>query len=357
MTRLPGFRYNGNDPDGFMTVGEVVSFLEAYAHVAQAPILTGAAVRAVDALGRRFRVVTDRGTWSAASVVIATGYCDVPAVPAAHLQLAPSIAQLVPGDYRHPDQLPPGGVLVVGASSSGVQIADELHQSGRRVTLAVGRHTRLPRTYRGRDILWWLDRLGALSQDLGSVHNLEVSRQQPSLQLVGRTDNATLDLEILHRRGVRIVGRFQSVVNGRASFKDDLLETTAAADCKLAGLRARIDTFIADSGTPASGPEPFLPSWLPFGTAPTEVDLRADDIRAVVWATGYRRAYPWLRIPVLDRQGEISHRGGITPHPGLYVLGMNFLRRRNSSFIDGVGADAEFLADDLVRHLPMARIA
>jgi putative flavoprotein involved in K+ transport len=357
MTRLPGFRYDGTTPDGFMNVGEVVSFLEKYARVSNAPVVTGTTVQEVDAVGRRFRVVTDRGTWSAASVVIATGYCDVPAVPAAHRQLPPSIAQFVAGDYRNPAQLPPGGVLVVGASSSGIQIADELQQSGRRVTLAVGRHTRLPRIYRGRDILWWLDRLGALTQDIASVHNIDVSRQQPSLQLVGRTDNATLDLDVLHRRGVRVVGRFQSVVNGRAIFKDDLLENSAAADCKLAGLRERIDTLITESGVAAGGPEPFVPTWLHFTSAPTEVDLRADDIRSVVWATGYRRAYPWLRIPVVDRRGEVIHRGGITPHQGLYILGLNFMRRRNSSFIDGVGADAEVLADDLVRHLTTARIA
>jgi putative flavoprotein involved in K+ transport len=357
MTRLPGFRYQSNDPDNFMTVPEVVSFLERYARECRAPVQTNTTVRRVDRWGDRFRVATTGGAWCASAVVIATGHCDLPAVPAIHRSLVPWIEQIVPSAYRHPEQLPSGGVLVVGASSTGIQIADELQRSGRHVTLAVGQHTRLPRTYRGRDILWWLDRLGVLDQDASRVHNLEISRQQPSLQLVGRPDHTTLNLATLARRGVRIVGRLLELDRYRAAFDDALLATAAAADFKLAGVLNRIDEFITTSGIPAAPPEPFEPTWPLFADSETTLDLKAERIATVIWATGYRRAYPWLQVPVLDRRGEIRHHGGVTPQPGLYVLGLNFLRRRNSSFIDGVGADAHDLADHLARYVGVARIA
>jgi putative flavoprotein involved in K+ transport len=357
MTRLPGYRYDGSDPDGFMRAPEVVSFLQRYAQVARAPIQTHTEVQHVDRHGEGFRVLTSRGMWRAASVVVATGYCDVSAVPSQHRLLRPSIDQLVPRDYRRPGQLAPGGVLVVGASATGVQLADEIQRSGRQVTLAVGQHTRLPRRYRGHDILWWLDRLGVLGQHASRVHNVETSRQQPSLQLVGRDDHATLDLNVLRGRGVRIVGRLLEAGRERLRFSEHLFATTAAADYKLAGVLQRIDAFIKELGIAAPPQPPFDPCWPHLRDSQTIVNLRSDRIKTVIWATGYRRDYRWLRLPVFTALGEIIHWGGVTPLPGLYVLGLNFLRRRNSSFIDGVGADARELAAHLARQLPIPRIA
>src|SRR6476659_3082957 len=172
MTRLPGFQYDGPDRDGFMSVPELITFFERYAASSEAPVLTDTAVQSVKRSGNRFRVVTNRDVWSASSVVVATGYCDLPAVPAASQRVAPSVEQMVPLNYRRPEQLPAGGVLVVGASSTGVQLADEIQRSGRQVTLSVGRHARLPRRYRGRDILWWLDRLGSLSESIDDVASI-----------------------------------------------------------------------------------------------------------------------------------------------------------------------------------------
>jgi putative flavoprotein involved in K+ transport len=202
-------------------------------------VLTDTTVLRVERWRGRFRVSSDRGVWSADSVVVATGYCDRPAVPAASRGLAPSIVQVVPSHYQRPAELPDGGVLVVGASSTGVQLADEIQRSGRQVTLAVGRHTRLPRRYRGQDILWWLDRLGILGQSADTVHSIETSRRQPSLQLVGRPDHSTLDLETLREGGVRLVGRVAAADHHRIGLADDLIATTAAADIKLAELRTR----------------------------------------------------------------------------------------------------------------------
>ena len=355
QSRLPGFRYRGSDPDGYMTMAEVAGFLERYARSFAAPVEQGTSVLAVEAAGHGYRVTTDRGDWQAPSVVIATGHCDTPFVPGLARGLSSDVLQLVPTRYRNPGELSSGGVLVVGASASGVQLADEIHASGRPVTLAVGRHTRLPRVYRGRDILWWLDAMGVFDESVEDVFDAAVSREQPSLQLVGRPDRATLDLPTLEARGVRLVGRASGADGGRVFFEDDLVRHTVAADARLARLVERIDSFAARTGLDAEigSPEPFQPFFWP-APAPTEIDLRAEGIRTVVWATGFRRLYPWLKLPVLDASGEIRHAGGVTEAPGLYAIGLYFLRRRKSSFIDGVGQDALELAAHLADYVRRA---
>jgi putative flavoprotein involved in K+ transport len=347
QSRLPGFAYDGGDPDGFMTAPEVAAFLDRYADVIHAPVEADTAVMRVAPSPGGFAVTTNHGDWTARAIVIATGYCDVPFVPKMAAKLPPAIHQLTPSDYRRPSQLPDGGVLVVGASSSGIQIADELRRSGRTVAVAVGGHTRVPRRYRNRDIMWWLDRAGLMDEALDAVHDVEQSKRQPSLQLVGGPEHRTLNLAVLQDRGVQILGRLARVDGHRVAFDDDLVATTVAADAKLATLIARLDEFAVRSGLDAdvAPPEPFVPIWRRFTDAATAIDLDAAGIRTVVWAVGYRRQYPWLQVPVLDANGEVRHDGGVTPYPGVYVIGLRFLRRRNSNFIDGVGKDADALAE------------
>ncbi|HYG86017.1 MAG TPA: NAD(P)-binding domain-containing protein [Azospirillum sp.] len=347
MSRLPGWSYRGPDPDGYMTMPEVVRTLEDYARICSAPVETGVVVRSVARTPNGYHVDTDRGTRTARVVVIATGNCDVPSIPAMAWHLSADIVQITPSRYRNPDSLPKGGVLVVGASATGVQLAEELHRSGRPVTLSVGRHTRLPRLYRGRDIMWWMDRIGVLDDSADRVPDLGRARSQPSLQLVGDPDRRTIDLAALRDQGVRIVGRAINADGRRVHVRDDLAETTAASQRKLQRLLERIDASERVAGPPEA--EALRP--IHVERSPSALDLRAEGIRAVVWATGYRRDYGWLKVPVLDAAGEVIHRGGITPSPGLYVLGLNFLRRRKSNFIDGVGADAEELAEDILGHL------
>jgi putative flavoprotein involved in K+ transport len=348
QSRLPGHRYAGPDADGYMTMSEVVSYLEGYARSFAAPVEEGTTVRSVEPAPGGYRVTTDTGVWRTANVVVATGYCDLPFIPEMAGRLPADIRQAVPTRYRNPGELPQGGVLVVGASASGIQLADEIHASGRPVTLAVGRHTRLPRTYRGRDILWWLDVMGLFDQGAEDVYDLEIAREQPSLQLVGRPDHRTLDLPLLESRGVRLTGRAIAVDGARVAFDDDLVKHTAGADVKLAALLARIDDYVERSGLQGEvePAQPFLPFLWP-AAAPTAIDLREEGIRTVMWATGFRRRYAWLKVPVLDARGEIRHQNGVTPAPGLYVLGLNFQRRRRSAFIDGVGDDARHLADQI----------
>jgi putative flavoprotein involved in K+ transport len=350
QSRLPGFSYDGSDPDGYMTMPQVVDYFDRYATSFGAPVETGVDVRVVTREGKSFRVETTRGQWTAQSIVVATGHAQRPSVPAVSRQAPSGVSHLTPSNYRSPGRLPEGDVLVVGASASGIQLADELNRAGRNVTIAVGHHTRLPRLYRGRDILWWLDRMGVLDEPAGHVYDLDISRDQPSLQLVGHPDRRTLDLATLRDRGVRVAGRLVGFDAGVARFADDLVATTAAADIKLATLLRRIDTFIADEDLTAETAPPFTPHCLSFIDSPAAIALYPR-IRTIVWATGFRREYPWLHVPVLDSRGEIVHDGGITSTPGVYVIGLHFLRRRNSNFIDGVGADARVLSEHLVNYL------
>jgi putative flavoprotein involved in K+ transport len=354
-TRLPGFRYQGADPDGFMTMPEVISYLERYAQSFDSPVQDETTVTAVEPSERGYRLQTDRGAWEAPCVVIATGHCDVPFVPAMAQALWPHLHQVVPSSYKNPNQLPPGGVLVVGASATGIQLAQEIHHSGRPVTLAVGRHTRMPRRYRGRDIAWWLESTGILDERADQTFDLESARRQPSLQLVGTPDHRSIDLGVLQDEGVRLVGRAEAVDGLRVRFSDDLQPTIAAADGKLERVLDRIDAFIDETGMEADSAD--RPSPLRALLSPTELDLQKAGVATVLWATGYRRRYPWLQVPVLDERGEIVHHGGITPAAGLYVLGLNFQRTRKSSFIDGVGNDARILADHIQRYFHRSSIA
>ncbi|MFW6051639.1 MAG: flavin-containing monooxygenase [Myxococcota bacterium] len=352
QSRLPGFRYQGPDPNGFMRASEVVALLNGYARSFAAPVQDRTTVLRVEGAAGGYVVTTDRGVWWAPNAVLATGECDVPAVPAMARRLAPAVRQLVPSRYRGPDQLPAGeGVLVVGASATGLQLADEIHRSGRPVVLSVGRHTRVPRCYRGHDIMWWLDRMGVLDERADQVADLQASRRQPSLQLVGRPDRRSLDLGVLQERGVLLAGRAIDAEGGSVRFAEDLARTTAAADEKLRRLLGRIDAFADAGGAGGKAPRPVVPDPVLPAPGPTVLRLRDAGIRTVLWATGYRRDYRWLGVPVLDARGELRHRGGVTPAPGLYALGLRFMRRRNSNFIDGVGDDARVLARHIAGRL------
>jgi len=344
QSRLPHFHYNGKHPDDFMTMPEFIRHLERYAESFEAPVQTGTTVQIVERLNnRRFRIATDNGDWLAYNVVVATGFCDTPRVPAFSAAMPSDIVKLVPSDYRNPSQVPQGGVLVVGASATGLQIAEELTQAGRKVTLAVGTHVRVPRRYRGKDILYWMDEIGAFNAPADPAEE----RKTPPPQLVGTPENRNLDLGELQKKGVRLVGRAISVQDDRVHFADDLEAKVEAADAQMMQLLVKIDGFIESSS--ALAPAADLDSIPPVKvrTAPTVIDLRAENIRTVVWATGYKRRYPWLKVPVLDDGGEIRHEGGVTPEPGLYVLGIRFQRSKGSNLIDGVGRDAEALSKHL----------
>ena len=354
-SRLPGFRYQGADRNGFMMMPELISYFERYAKSFSAPVQDETTVLGVERAEGGYRVRTDQGDWEAPNVVVATGHCDVPFVPRAASGLSPRVHQVVPSHYKNPDQLPAGGVLVVGASASGIQLAQEIHRSGRPVTLAVGRHTRIPRRYRGRDISWWLEASGILGERAERAFNLDSARRQPSLQLVGTPDHQTIDLGVLHEQGVCLTGRLDSIDGTRVGFRDDLGETMDAAERKLDRLLERVDAFVDETLMASDAPDRRPP--IVVHDAPSELDLRDAGISTVLWATGYRRRYRWLNVPVLNIRGEIIHDAGITPAVGLYALGLNFQRTRKSSFIDGVGDDARVVAKHIAQRFHHSSVA
>jgi putative flavoprotein involved in K+ transport len=349
MTRLPGHAYCGDEPGGFMHKNDVVRLLEKYCRSIAAPIQTSTRVLRAVTERKGYRVSTDRGPWWARAVVIATGACHETIVPAWARQIPDSIAQVLPEHYRSPQHLPAGGVLVVGASSTGAQLAEEIRLSGRPVTLSVGRHIPVPRRYRGRDVMDWLDAAGVLNRRAETVSDLGAARRQPSMQLVGR-EGPDLDLAHLERLGIDLVGRTLGFDGHRVRLGEELQQSCAEAAVRRRRLLDRIDAFIRAEGDKAESPAEtplFVPPYAGRGT----LDLRSAGISSVVWATGYRRDYDWLALPLTDSAGELRHDLGHTSAPGVYALGLRFLRRRNSNFIDGVGRDAEELAADIARHL------
>ena len=339
-----------------MTVGEVTEFIERFAAASRAPVRTGTDVTSVRRVGGGYHVMTSRGEIRCRAVVIASGACNQPSVPQFTGAVPPSVEQLTPFDYRAPAKLPDGGVLVVGASATGVQLAAELRRSGRPVTLSVGEHVRLPRTYRGRDVLWWMDASGLWDQRYDEVDDLTRARRLPSPQLAGTPERMTLDLNALVSMGVQLVGRWAAVRDGRALFSGGLRNVFSLADLKLRRLLDTFDDWARAHGRDAEygPPERLAPTHVPSSTR-LQLDLRSGEIRAIVWATGYRPDYRWLDVPVVDAKGQLRHEGGVAGSPGLYALGLPVLRRRKSTFICGIEDDARDVIGHLTRYLAVSR--
>ncbi len=356
QSRLPGLRYEGPDPDGYMTAAEVTEFIERFAAVTAAPVRTGTNVTSVRRTDDGYHLTTTRGDLRCRAVVIASGACNQPAVPQFRDAVPASVEQLTPFDYRDPAKLPDGGVLVVGASATGLQLAAELQQSGRPVTLSVGEHVRLPRTYRGRDVLWWMDASGLWDQRYDEVDDLSRARRLPSPQLAGTPGRTTLDLNALTSIGVELVGRWAALRDGRALFSGGLRNMFSLADLKMGRLLDTFDEWARTDGRDtAVGPsERFVPTRVPE-SARLQLDLHSGEIAAIVWATGFRPDYGWLEVPVIDAKGQLRHDGGMVDSPGLYVLGLPVLRRRKSSFIYGIEDDAREVIDHLARYLATRR--
>jgi putative flavoprotein involved in K+ transport len=356
MMRLPGYAYEGEDGDAYLTAHELVSYLGEYARSFAAPVQEMTTVTRVGRAGAGYVVGTDRGDWRSSNVVIATGYHTRAVIPAVAAGLPPELVQLNPASYRRPELLPDGAVLVVGASASGVQIADELAQSGRDVVLAVGSHTRLPRRYRGRDILWWLDRTGSMDRTINDVIDPIAARREPSLQLTG--SERPVHLDALRARGVRLAGRLIEADSGDVSFADDLIATTTAADVRLQRVLANIDRY-AEAYVPGIPTDVTIPTIAATGRpalrGPRRLNLDRAGIRTVIWATGFGPTYPWLTVPVLDETGRIRHERGVTAASGLYAIGLRFQHRRNATFIDGARHDAAYLTDHLVARQSLQR--
>ena len=352
QSRLPGYRYAGPDPDGYMTSAAVVEFIDRYAKLVGAPVRTGTAVTSLRAEGDGYVVETQRAAWRCRAVVIASGAHGVPVVPEIAARLPSAVRTLTSKEYRNPAALDSRRVLVVGASATGLQLADEIRRSGRPVTIAVGEHIRMPRLYRGRDIQWWLDATGILDERYDEVEDIGRARRVPSPQLLGSPERRTLDLNALIEQGVDVVGRLVGIDGNRLQFSGSLRNHCAMADLKLNRLLERIDRWVAERrvGDFVAEPERLAPTRVE--AAPRlMLDVAKEPIATVIWATGFRPDYSWLHVPVLDRKGRLRHEGGAAAAPGLYTLGLNFMRRRKSSYIHGAEDDVRDLGTHLVRYL------
>ena len=352
QSRLPGFGYEGTDPDGFRTMPETIAFIERYAEVISAPVQTNTTVTSVRGVDDWYEVVTNQAGWRCRTVAIASGACNIPRIPAVAEHVPPAITTLTPMEYRNPDQLEEGGVLVVGASATGTQISEEVQRSGRPVTLAVGEHVRAPRVYRGKDIKWWMDAVGVLDEGYDEVDNIDRVRNLPSLQLAGSDDHRNVDLNSLTDIGVHLVGRLAGILDGKAQFSGSFRNMCALADLKMDRLLDRIDEWATENDLDGEVDPPHRFEPTRVETSPRlGLDLRSGLIRTIIWATGFVPDYSWLDVPVLDRKGRVKHDGGVVEAPGMYLMGLPFLRRRKSPLIDGAGDDARALSVHLAAYL------
>ena len=354
QARLPGRVYDGDDPDGFMTGAEIVGFIESYADMIGAPVEAGTTVTRVRSADG-YEVVTDQGTWQCRCVVLAGGACNLLSIPSFAVAVPAGVEQVSPLVYRHPDQLADGGVLVIGAAATGLQLAEEIHTSGRPVTLSVGEHVRMPRTYRGFDIQHWMEQIGRLDERYDEVEEIVKARKVASPQLVGTPERRTLDLNSLTAMGVQLRGRMGAIRDGVAMFSGGLRNHCSLADQKLGRLLDDIDAWVAEQGLDGEveSSERYDATRVARGD-PLTLDLKQGEISTIIWATGFRPDFSWVDLPVFDSAGNLRHVGGVVEAPGVYVLGAPFLRRRRSSFLHGSVDDTRDLADHLVTYLAAA---
>jgi putative flavoprotein involved in K+ transport len=353
QSRLPGYSYEGDDPDGFRRMPETIDYISRYAAAIAAPVETHTTVTAVRRTDNGYEVATDKGDWHCRTLVLATGACNIASVPALAAAIPAHIAQVTPTEYRNPDQLAEGGVMVVGVAATGAQLAQEIHLSGRPVTVSVGEHVRAPRSYRGRDIQWWMDRTGLMDERYDEIDDINRARRLPSFQLTGSDNRSMLDLNSLTGIGVKLIGRIAGMNDGKAQFSGSLRNMCALADLKMGRLLDTIDEWATENDLDGEvGPaERFGPTELE-DDPPLGMDLTNGEIKTILWATGFRPDYSWLDVPVFDRKGRVRHDGGVvTDAPGLYLMGMPFLRRRKSTLIDGAGDDASDLSAHLAAYL------
>jgi putative flavoprotein involved in K+ transport len=343
LCQLPGFRYTGANPDGFMYKDEIVQFFESYAASFAPPVREGVAVTEL----RRgphgdWEILTTEGTtFGASNVVVATGAYQRPFIPGLAEWIDPEIVQLHADSYRNPAQLPDGAVVVVGGGSSGGQIAADLARSGRQVYLALGRCTWLPRRYRGRDITGWNDATGFSAQPVQALEDPR-ARLKCLPMLAGTDTGEDMTPRTLRVEGIVLTGRLVGADGRRLCFADDLAATLAAGDEFMSRITTRIDAYIAANGLAAPPDNARItPATDVPETSPRELDLAATGVTAIVWATGYRMGFDWIRDAPIDEQGFPVHEGGIAGEPGLYFVGLPWLNTRGSSFIIGVGGDAE----------------
>ncbi|MEH1842093.1 MAG: NAD(P)-binding domain-containing protein [Nostoc sp.] len=347
--RLPGAEYQGHEPDGFMTRNEIVTYLERYVERFNLPVRYGIQVTAVEQNFTKvgYIVKTSSGIFSTTNVVVATGLFQRPKIPSFSITLPAQIKQLHSSEYRNPEGLPVGAVLVVGSGQSGCQIAEELYQTGIKVYLCVSSAGRIPRRYRGKDITWWIDKMGSYEQTVDKLPSPK-AKFKGNPHLSGKGGGHTLNLHQFARDGVVLLGRIQSVYDGKIVLAGDLKENLAKADKFEVDLLKDIDDCIEKNGLDI--PKENLLN-LRDGYDSEEIlelDLKSSEVTSVIWAIGYKFDFSLIHLPILDSDGYPIHKRGLTNYPGLYLLGLPWLHTVKSGLLLGVGEDAAFIASKIV---------
>lgn len=356
MSRLPDFPYEGDDPDGFLTRDEVVEYLEAFVDRFDPPLKTGVEVLAVRQSDDGYTVETTSTTYETTNVVVATGPFQRPRIPAFGTAFPSSVQQLHTSQYRNPDQLDPGGVLVVGSGQSGTQIAKELHESGRDVYLSVGKAAKAPRRYRGKDIVRWMVALGGLEAVVDGL-NSPADRFAPSPYVSGKDGGQEIDLLELAADGMTLLGRAEGVEEGRLVVASDLEENLRNAYRFYAEMVGQIDDLIETEGIDAPDPDfvPRDPEAISVESV-RELDLEAVNVHTVIWATGFQFDFEWVEPATFDEYGYPVHDRGVTDTPGLYFLGLPWLHTAGSSLLFGVGGDAKYVVDHILNRLEQSTL-
>ena len=343
---LPGRAYAGDEPNSYSHKDDILRFIEDHLAWIRAPIRTGVNVLSLcsEANHGRYLLTTDQGDLAARNVVIATGPYQSPTIPSLASDLPIDFSQIHASEYRKPEALPPGAVLVVGSGASGCQIAEELVEAGRRVYFSVGRHRRVPRRYRGRDVFWWRRALGHLDQTADSTPK---ARRMTAPLVTGVRGGHDIDIRRYAAAGMTLLGHVLNARDGRIAFASDLEQNLANGDRTFADFKRAVDDYALASGIDApSAPGEAEPT--PAIVAPEaigEIDVHRAGIGSVIWATGYALDFGWVKLPIFDEFGQPAHRRGVTAAPGVYLLGLAWLHKVKSSFLYGVGEDAKYVAE------------
>ncbi len=346
--QLPDYPYQGSEPDGFMVKTEIVEYIRSYAQSFSAPVREGVEVIKVHSDARdRFEVATTIGNYTADQVVVATGGYHTPRIPRMAERLPQDLTQIHSSQYRNPDQLPDGDVLVIGTGQSGCQIAEDLHLAGRRVHLSVGSAPRSPRRYRGKDVVDWLDQMGYYDMSIDEHPEKETIRHRTNHYLTGRDGGREIDLRKFATEGMQLYGRLKDIEGDRLWFKDDLQHNLDAADAVAESIKQTIDKFIAKNNLNAPEASPHKPVWEPEEFVP-EITCKTANIRSVIWSTGFEADFRWVEVPVFDGKGYPSHDRGVTLVKGFYFLGLPWLYTWGSGRFSGIARDALYLADQIV---------
>lgn len=345
--QLPGYPYAGSDPDGFMKTPEIIQYLEGYATSFQPPLREGVSVLSVERQNPSgFVVTTSAGTWTADHVVVATGGYHVPRIPGVAQGLMSDVTQIHSADYRNPESLPPGEVLVVGSGQSGCQIAEDLLLAGRKVHLSVGPAPRCARRYRGKDVVEWLHLMGYYDMPVDKHPNKEQARDKTNHYVTGRDGGRDIDLRKFALEGMRLYGPLESIVDGRIAFSSGLKRNLDDADEVYRSINRSIDAYIAKAGLEAPPECPYAPPWEPE-TEPVSLDCSQSGIRVVVWSVGFGIDFGWIKLPAFDGRGYPIHERGVTPVEGLYFVGLPWLYTWGSGRFCGVGRDARHIVEHI----------